>query len=104
MSPPSGGRPIRCIFCSRNPLLATFGLDEQRKPFVHVKVYKQKRVFANVVVTGGPVHLQCRECNRWLKINFVRYREIDLQQVNSEDVPGSRPVGAARMVDGSSTT
>jgi hypothetical protein len=101
MSPPSGGRPIRCSFCVRRPLIATYGLDENRKPFIHIKVYKQKRIFANVVATGGPVHLQCRECNRWLRINFVRYREVRMREVEAKDVPGVHefPV-PAEMMDG----
>ena len=86
---------IRCVFCARSPLLATFGLDRDRRPFVHVKVYKQKRIFGNVYVTGGPIHLQCRECLRWLKINFVRLHEVDLEAVETKDLPGTescRPV------------
>lgn len=99
MSPPSGGQPIRCSFCARKPLLATFGIDRERKPFVHVKVYKQKRIFANLVATGGPVHIQCRECNRWLRINFVRLREMNMRQVDPADVPGSHSSAPARMMD-----
>lgn len=99
MSPPSGGRPVRCPFCVRTPLLATYGVDKDRKPYVHVRVYKQKRVFANVVATGGPVHLQCRECNRWLRINFVTLADVDLKQVEQKDVPGSDTPDAVGMVD-----
>lgn len=96
-SPPSGGQPIRCSFCLREPLLATYGIDRERKPFVHVKVYKQKRIFANIVVTSGPVFIQCRECNRWLRINFVR--EVDMRQVEPQGVPGSHGATPARMID-----
>lgn len=104
MSPPSGGKPIRCPFCIRQPLLATYGLDRERKPFVHVKVYKQKRIFANLVTTGGPVHLQCRECFRWLRINFVRHGVVDAKQVDERDVPGGSVVPrAAEMMDGVQT-
>lgn len=103
MSPPRGGQPIRCPFCARTPLLATFGLDQDRNPFVHIMVYKQKRIFGNVVACGGPVHLQCRECNRWLKINFVKQREVNVSQVASRDVPRSVDGGAVRMMDATRT-
>ena len=55
---------LRC-FCSREPLLATYGLDAKGKLYVHVRVYKQRRVFGEVLVTDGRVQLHCRECLRW---------------------------------------
>ena len=32
---------------------------------MHVRVYKQRRVFGEVLVTNGVVKLHCRECLRW---------------------------------------
>ena len=55
---------LRC-FCSRNPLLATYGLDHRGRLYVHVKIYKQRRVYGEVLVTEGRVQLHCRECLRW---------------------------------------
>lgn len=58
---------LRC-FCAREPLLAVYGLDEKGKLFVHVKVYKQHRLFAETVTYGGEIMLRCRECLRWQKV------------------------------------
>lgn len=55
---------LRC-FCARRPLLATYGLDTKGKLYVHVKIYKQRRVYGEVLVTEGRVQLHCRECFRW---------------------------------------
>jgi len=57
-------RELRC-FCRRQPLLATFGIDKKGKLFVHIKIYKQRRIFGEIVVEGGTVKLHCRECLRW---------------------------------------
>lgn len=57
-------------FCSRRPLLAMYGVDERSRPYVHVKVYKQQRIFAEFIAWGGEVAVACRECLRWHKIVF----------------------------------
>lgn len=49
-------------------MLATYGIDEHGKLYVHVKVYKQNRIFGEVFVTDGTVRLHCRECLRWHKV------------------------------------
>lgn len=54
---------LRC-FCSRAPLLAVYGVDDDGL-YVHVKVYKQRRIYAEVLVTRGDISLRCRECGRW---------------------------------------
>lgn len=55
---------LRCL-CSRSPLLATYGLDKDGKLYVHVKIYKQRRIYGEVLITEGKVQLHCRECFRW---------------------------------------
>jgi hypothetical protein len=57
-------------FCSRRPLLAMYGIDQRGRPYVHIKVYKQRRVFAEMLVVGGEVSISCRECVRWHRIVF----------------------------------
>ncbi len=65
------GNDIRCLFCSTHPLLAKCGVDPQsRKPFVHVKVYKQRRVYAEYVFDSGRVTILCNACGRWYEINI----------------------------------
>ncbi len=58
---------LRC-FCARKPLLATYGLTDKGKLYVHVKVYKQNRIYGEVLVTDGIVELHCRECFRWHRV------------------------------------
>lgn len=63
--------PLRCL-CSRAPLLATYGLDDNGELYVHVKVYKQRRIYGNVILSGGgSVRMQCRECFRWYRVDIA---------------------------------
>lgn len=61
---------LRC-FCTRAPLLAVYGADKNGRPFLHIKIYKQGRVFGEIVARGGEIELRCRECIRWHRI-FIR--------------------------------
>lgn len=61
---------LRC-FCSRKPLLAVWGNEANGRPYVHVKIYKQNRVFGETVHYDGEVKIRCRECFRWHSITFV---------------------------------
>lgn len=60
---------VRC-FCSRSPLLAVFGMNKSGEPFIHVKVWKQKRLYTELAVTGksAKVSIKCRDCYRWSNI------------------------------------
>ncbi len=73
-------------FCVRKPLLAVFGLDDKLKPYVHVKVYKQRRVYAEFIVREGNIELCCRECFRWHRVVFKEAPNVgaELQEV---DIP-----------------
>lgn len=62
--------PLRCV-CSRQPLLAYYGKADNDKPYVHVKVYKQSKVYGEMLVTDGTCHLLCRECYRWTRIRLA---------------------------------
>lgn len=57
-------------FCSRRPLLAMYGLDSRGRPYVHIKIYKQRRIYADFIAFGGEVAISCRECVRWHRIVF----------------------------------
>jgi len=65
------GLEVRC-HCRLRPLLAKCGLDDDGEPFVHVKVWKGKRLYTEVLATGGDVKIRCRECLRWQTIRVVR--------------------------------
>ena len=69
---------IRC-FCSRRPLLAKLGRDPKMGQYVHVRVFKQARIYGEVVVTEGVVHLRCRECLRWTRIT-IKHMEADVKK------------------------
>lgn len=47
-----------------------YGIDEKGRPYVHIKVFKQARVFSEFIAYGGEVALKCRECVRWHRIVF----------------------------------
>jgi hypothetical protein len=70
---------LRC-FCSRNPLLATYGIDEQGMLYVHVKVFKQHRIYGEVLVTEGKVKLHCRECLRWHTVVIRQPGQAELEE------------------------
>lgn len=70
---------MRC-FCASKPLLAMYGIDERGKLYIHVKIYKQKRIYGEIVATGGEVLIRCRDCFRFHRIRFVApYKEARLQ-------------------------
>lgn len=73
---------LRC-YCSRSPLLAVYGIDSDGQPFIHVKIYKQHRIFGEFVFKGGVAKIFCRECVRWHVITIrpnVRPRLIETQK------------------------
>jgi hypothetical protein len=61
---------LRCD-CATEPLLAVYGVDNGRL-YIHVKVYKAKRLYAELVVTEGTVRIHCRICFRWHKIRIIQ--------------------------------
>lgn len=82
---------IRC-YCRRQPLLATYGMDDTGKVYIHVKVYKNRRIFGEVLITEGIVELRCRECMRWFRIPLRKGKpqliETDTPSVTEEVTPG----------------
>lgn len=85
---------LRC-FCSRRPLLATWGVNDKNELYVHLRIYKQRRVYGEVIVTGGKVKILCRECYRWYTVrirqpeNTPELQEIDKSEgVEEATTPG----------------
>lgn len=62
-------KELRC-FCRGDPLLATYGVDSKGKLFVHVKIFKQNRIYGELVFEGGTVKIRCRNCLRWHRVIF----------------------------------
>lgn len=77
-------KELRC-FCSREPLLATYGVDSKGKLFVHVKIYKARRIFGELVIEGGIVKIRCRDCLRWHVIRI--YQDQAVLQETHEELP-----------------
>lgn len=62
-------KELRC-FCRSEPLLATYGIDSKGQLFVHVKIYKQNRIYGELVFEGGVAKIRCRNCLRWHRVIF----------------------------------
>jgi hypothetical protein len=60
---------LRC-FCARKPLLATYGIDENGRIYLHQKTFKQNRLYAESIIYSGEVMIHCRDCYRWHRITF----------------------------------
>lgn len=58
---------LRC-FCRGEPMLGTYGVEETGNLYIHVKVYKQQRIYGEIYVTEGRVRVRCRNCLRWHKV------------------------------------
>ena len=87
---------LRC-FCARQPLLAMYGVTRENKIYIHVKIYKNKRTFGEILVTEGTVHLRCRECFRWQRVVIVepgtaRLRPESRPQALHHDPPPAPPL------------
>lgn len=70
---------LRCT-CRFSPKLAEYGIDEKGVPYVHVKVWKGRRLYTEVIFTGGIARIFCRDCSRWYRVVF-RERQTTLVQV-----------------------
>lgn len=70
-------------------MLAVYGLDGDGKLYLHVKVYKQGRIYGEMVVTEGEVKIRCRECLRWHRVVFVLPNRAELTE---SDDPLARTV------------
>lgn len=76
---------IRC-FCNKHPLLAICGRDNKTgEPFVHIKTWKQGRLYVEAVVTSGVVRIRCRDCFRWHTVRIIR----DSVRIKEEKLPES---------------
>jgi hypothetical protein len=76
---PPGRKFLKC-FCSMQPILAVYGTDQYGEPFVHLKVWKQRRLFGEAIFKGGTVQLLCRECTRWHVINIRPNQPVQIRE------------------------
>lgn len=75
---------LRCM-CRRRPILAKYGRDSKGRPFVHVKIHKQRQVYGEMVFTEGVCRIRCRECLRWYTVKIRMTKEG--VQVQEEPLP-----------------
>lgn len=61
-------------------MLATYGLSERGKMYVHVKVFKQDRIYGEILITEGKVQLHCRECLRWHTVTIAAPGRAELAE------------------------
>lgn len=66
--------------CSLTPLLAIYGADSDGKLYIHVKVYKQGRVYGEILAIEGTVKVRCRECYRWHTVNIKKPGVAELRE------------------------
>lgn len=72
----SARHDLRC-FCSNEPLIARWDTDGRGSAYLHVKVYKQKRLYSELIITeGNEVRIRCRNCLRWHRIRVMRIPEF----------------------------
>lgn len=84
---PRTGKPLRC-FCSRSPILAFYGVNEKGKLYVHIKIYKARRVYGEVITTSGNIIIRCRECLRWHQVILDPDKKIaKLEETEQDSVP-----------------
>ncbi len=78
---------LRC-FCSREPLLALYGVGSDGLPYIHIKVYKQTRIYGEAIIKGGEVKLHCRECLRWHRVVIRAPRRLELEEAYVDPIHG----------------
>lgn len=78
---------LRC-FCARHPLLATYGVDEKGELYVHIKIFKQQRIFGEVLAKRGSIKIRCRECFRWHRVVMRLPNNVSLvEEVSNSSTP-----------------
>ena len=83
---------IRC-FCSRSPLLGIFGVGKNGRPFIHVKVWKQNRLYTELVIAGrdAETSIKCRECYRWYRVFITFNNSAGIAEVPRTEVENVYP-------------
>jgi hypothetical protein len=42
----------------------------------HIKVYRQKQIYAELLIDEGKLRLRCRACERWFKLTIKREKNL----------------------------
>lgn len=70
--------------CRHKPLLAMWGKDTDGKPYVHVKVFKGGRLYAEVF-SKHTIQITCRDCFRKLNI-IIRPDRAELTRLQESEI------------------
>lgn len=75
---------IRC-FCRGKQLL---GIVKSRRgnTYLHVKVYKNRQIYAEMEMTFGSIKIRCRQCGRWHRVTIVK-NKADFHPLNGGPAP-----------------
>jgi hypothetical protein len=77
------------IRCARAPLLATYGTYKGGKPYIHIKVYKQRRICGEVFISAdAEVKIRCRECLRLQRARIVSNRPMMQEEYENMEAAG----------------
>lgn len=69
--------------------MGKYGMDDEGRPYVHVKAWKQRRLIVEFIQTEGVVRIRCRKCLRWHKITI--HGRVPVAFI-PEQLPESLPV------------
>ena len=61
--------------------MAVIKADKKGRPFVHIRVSKQTRIFGEIIFRFGEMVIKCRECHRWHRVRIMH------QKATMEPVP-----------------
>lgn len=80
---------LRCS-CHYKPMLATYGIDKKGRVYLHVRVYKADRIYAELI-SYGEIDICCRDCRKWQTINIHQdSARAELSEVDAPEI-GPRP-------------
>ncbi len=68
-----------------------YGVDKHGKLYVHVRIWKQDRIFGELVVTEGTVRICCRECLRWHTVKIRQPHEAILEETAKPEEIDNHP-------------
>lgn len=75
---------LRC-FCLRHPLLAMYGIDKG-KLYIHIRIFKQRKMYGELLVQEGTVKIHCRECLRWHTVKIIQPGTASLEETQAPEV------------------
>lgn len=86
---------IHC-YCRHRPLLGIYGIDQEGHLYVHVKVYKGGKIYAEVITKGDGAtsQIRCRECERWFSVVIHELNPPELLEIKDPTIGTSRAPAA----------